>query len=161
MADEKNLSPIWKNLLKKPLILLLAAAGVFLLLLGNATTDTSKKTAESSLVAETEAYRKALESDLVALCEQVSGAGKVSLLLTLDGSEEAVYAKDERQNGATDYVVSSGEGLLLYRKHPAVLGVAVVCTGGADPSVRGELTALLSAVLGIGSNRIHISYSQS
>ncbi|MBQ8173830.1 MAG: hypothetical protein IJ009_00335 [Clostridia bacterium] len=149
-----------KELFKKPLVLILAAAGVVLLLLGSGTTPSSS-TEKTTLTAETENYRRALESELITLCEKVTGAGKVSLLLTLDGSEEAVYAKDERQNGGSDYVVSSGEGLLLYHKHPTVLGVAVVCTGGGDPSVRAELTALLSAALGVGSNRIYITSGQS
>ena len=137
--------------------MLLAAAGVLLLLLGGGMGSGKSTKTESDLAAATEQYREALEGELTALCEKVVGAGKVSVLLTLDGSEEAVYAKDERQNGASDYVVSAGEGLLLYRKHPATLGVAVVCTGGTDPTVRAELTALLSAALGIGSNRIYIT----
>lgn len=158
MPHETKPAPPIKELLKKPLILILIAAGVLLLLFGG--TGSSTPAEKTTLAEETEAYRKALEGELTALCEKVSGAGKVTLLLTLDGSEEAVYAKDER-NGATDYVVSSGEGLLLYRRHPAVLGVAVVCTGGDRADVRAELTSLLSAALGIGANRIYITASQS
>ncbi len=152
-TEAKTPSPL-KELFKKPLVLILVAAGVLLLLFGGMESTPTAKNATIS--EETEAYRKSLEGELTALCEKVKGAGKVTLLLTLDGSEEAVYAKDER-NGATDYVVSAGEGLLLYRRHPAVLGVAVVCTGGDRADVRAELTALLSAALGVGSNRIYIT----
>ncbi len=160
MPDEKKEKPLARELLKKPLVLVLAVAGVLLLLFGS-TSFSAEPTKATDLFADTESYRKALEEELTALCEQVKGAGNVHLLLTLDGTEEAVYAKDERQNGGTDYVVSGGDGLLLYRKHPAVLGVALACTGGADPTVRAELTALLSAALDIGSNRIYITAAQS
>ena len=160
MPDDKKPNALARDLLKKPLVLILAVAGVLLLLFGSTSFSTeSAKTVD--LFADTESYRKALEEELTALCEQVRGAGKVHLLLTLDGTEEAVYARDERQNGGTDYVVSGGNGLLLYRKHPAVLGVALACTGGSDPTVRAELTALLSAALNIGSNRIYIAAAQS
>ena len=158
MPNETKPAPPIRELLKKPLVLILVAAGVLLLFFGGMESVTPAK--KTTLAEETEAYRKALEGELAALCEKVSGAGKVTLLLTLDGSEEAVYAKDER-NGATDYVVSAGEGLLLYRRHPAVLGVAVVCAGGDRADVRAELTALLSAALGVGANRIYITASQS
>lgn len=160
MPDDKKKSPLARELFKKPLVLVLAVAGVLLLLLGSSSFS-AEPTETADLFADTESYRKALEEELTALCEKVRGAGKVHLLLTLDGTEEAVYAKDERQNGGTDYVVSGGDGLLLYRKHPAVLGVALACTGGGDPTVRAELTALLSAALNIGSNRIYIAAAQS
>ena len=159
MSNEKKSEAWRKALLARPLILIFAAAGILLLLLGSSPLGQGAENAKDPAL-DTEAYRKTLEAELVALCEQVKGAGKVSLLLTLDGSEEAVYAKDER-NGATDYVVSGGEGLLLYRRHPAVLGVAVVCTGGESAEVRTELTSLLSALLGVGTNRICITAARS
>lgn len=161
MADEQGLKKYGKLLRGKGLLLLLAAAGILLLLLGSGgrggNTATAQQNAQDE-AARTEAYRVALTQELVALCGRVAGAGEVHLVLTLAGGGEAVYAADSTADGRTDYVLSGGEGLLLYRKKPAVLGVGVVCTGGRDPAVCRELTALLSATLGIGSNRIYISY---
>ena len=156
MADEKMFTKYIKNLKGKGLLLLLAALGILLLVFGGGIESSDKSTLPD-IGEQTEAYRASLEKELTALCERVTGVGEVRLMLTLGGSEKAVYAQDSNQNGTSDYVVSGGEGLLLYREYPAVTGVAVVCTGGADPTVQRELTDLLSALLGIGINRIAIT----
>lgn len=158
MADEKTLPKYIKALRGKWALLVLAAAGILLLLLGGGQTGGTEAKSQADEAARAEAYRTSLEEELTALCSEVAGAGRVHLLLTLDGGEEAVYAADSTGDGRTDYVLSGGEGLLLYRKNPTVLGVGVVCEGGRDPAVCRELTSLLSATLGIGSNRIYISY---
>ena len=154
MADEKILGKYLKNMKGKWLLLLLAAVAVALLLLGG---QGSKETNATTTTEENEAYRHALEAQLADLCEKVAGVSDVSLMLTLEGGERAVYAQDSTQNGAQDYVTVSGEGLLLYREYPTVRGVAVVCRGGDNTAARAELTALLSALLDVGSNRIYIT----
>ena len=155
MADEKMLTKYLKNLKGKGMLLLLGTLGVLLLIFGGGM-ESGNKSALPDIGEQTEAYRASLEKELTALCEQVAGVGEVTLMLTLEGSEKAVYAQDSNQNGTIDYVVSSGEGLLLYREYPAVTGVAVVCAGGGDPAVQRELTDLLAALLGIGTNRISV-----
>ncbi len=157
MADEGLLAKYLKNMKGKAWFLLLLLLAVLLLLFGGGLGDAASQTEQDGdLAARTEAYRLALEEDLCALCSRVSGAGEVRVLLTLDGTERAVYATDTGSNGQRDYVTSGGAGLLLYREYPAVRGVAVVCTGGADARVQSELTRLLAATLGIGSNCIYI-----
>ncbi len=158
MAENGIIRKYWKSLKGKELLLLLLAAGLLLLFLGGNTEKKKEAAVEDAadVAARTEAYRIALEEELTCLCARIEGVGELSLLVTLDGSERAVYAADIGQNGRVDYVVSGGEGLLLYRENPAVRGVAVVCEGGNDPAVRAALTSLLSAVLGIGSNRISV-----
>ena len=155
MADKEKRTALFEQLKKKWLLPALAVAGILLLLLGGGQGSGQPAAQEDGV--RTEEYRAALTEELEALCGRVRGAGKVHLVLTLAGGEEAVYAADRDADGRIDYVLSGGEGLLLYRKAPAVLGVGVVCEGGGDDAVCRELTALLSATLGIGSNRIYIS----
>ena len=50
-----------------------------------------------------------------------------------------------------------GDALLLGYAMPKIEGVAVVCRGGGDVSLQAELTALLSASLGIPFSRIAIA----
>lgn len=134
------------------LLALAALAGVLLLCFsGNAGAT---EPAPAALAPEV--YRAQLESDLTALCARVDGAGALTLCVTLAGGERAVYAADRTSSGATDYVTRAGEGLLIGKEYPAVIGVGVVCEGGNDPRVAAALTALLSATLGIGSNRIAV-----
>lgn len=163
MADNKTgtgLSRTFRNLRGKWLLLLLAAAGVLLLFFGGSTGGSGKQTAAAPSAEEesarTDAYRAALEEELSALCAQVAGVGQVHVTVTLERGARAVYAQDRTATGSEEYVLRNGEGLLLCHETPAVRGVAVVCTGGADPAVEERLSDLLSALLGIGRNRIAV-----
>ena len=156
MADEKQPSK-WVKLLsgKKWLLVLLAVALLFLVLGGEHTAKTDTDEGAADIHARTEAYRKTLESELGALCTQLAGVDEVSVMITLDGTERAVYAADSRGEGKSDYVVSGGEGLLLGREYPAIVGVAIVCRG-ASAAACDEVARLASATLGIGLNRIYV-----
>ena len=109
---------------------------------------------EQDYHAMAEEYRLSLESRLVTLCSSIEGVGEVSVTVTLECGEVYVYAKNEA-SGA--YTVNSGEGLLLCRQMPSVLGVAVVCDGGGDDAVRLSVADAVGTVCGIGANKISIS----
>ena len=120
-------------------VILLLAAGVLLLFSGGGLFGVrSEKTDTGSDPA---AYRLALERELSTLCAEVKGVGRVSVMITLAEGERTTYSGSK---------VSSVTP-------PAVLGAAIVCDGGGDPTVRAELTRLVSALLGIGTNRVTVS----
>lgn len=110
-----------------------------------------------------------LEQEVEKLISKINGAGKVSVMLTYESDGERVFAKDtetktqQNDNSQSNekYIIvdsSQGEtGLLVKVIYPRVRGVAVVCSGGADPTVRSEISAVLSALFDIGSNRISIA----
>ncbi len=121
---------------------------------------------------ELQAYRQEMSQEIAALCSCVRGVGKVQVMVTLSGGYEYVYARDlQSKTGGDSYtweesyvIVGSGTSqspLLLMKKQPSVAGVGIVCEGGADPAVQNELTALVSAAFGIGTNKIHVSASQN
>ncbi len=154
MADEKQkkggILSAFAFLRGKWSLLLLGVLGLALLLFGGTAGTGEKNTAPEEDAGE--AYRVAMEEELTALCRQVRGAGEVSVFLTLESGVRYVYA--EGKNGVS---FSGGQGLLLRTDPPKIGGVSVVCSGGDDPAVRETLTAMLSATLGIGSNRIFIA----
>lgn len=156
MASDKNILRHFANLRGKGVLLLLAALGVLLLLFGGGGAEKTSVTSSDTLLAEAEEYRVMLEKELEELCSSVRGVGRIDILLTLDGSSYAVYAKNGSGEGAS-YTSVGGECVLLSRDYPAVRGVAVVCDGGTDPAVRAELASLIGAALNIGTNRIYIS----
>lgn len=134
-------------------ILLFGILGIFLLLYGGRADDKTVNVSGQNYFEEAEAYRVSLEVRLEELCASVSGVSSPDVFVTLDSGEVSEYAA----NGSGQYVVSGGDGLLVSRKMPRICGVAVVCFGGEQVSVKKELTELISAALNIGSNRIHIS----
>lgn len=127
----------------------LGILGVMLLLFGNMTA----KESEEVTLRTADEYRVSLTEEVAALCREVKGVGEVSVLLTLESYEGYLYA--EGPNGGV--LLSGGKPVMLESYPPRVAGVAVVCRGGASEAVKEELTALLSASLGIGSHQIRIT----
>ena len=119
---------------------------------------------QKSVTVSADRFRQALEDRMAAICAQVSGAGEVQVIVSLQGGFEYVYAYDEKvsASGTSRVYVTIGSGssqrlVFLTEKAPAITGIGVVCTGGSDPTVRQEITSLLSAAFGIGTNKIYVT----
>ncbi len=148
--------------------LLLVVVGVVLFLVGRRTGEgetVSPETPPAGVASPTvEEYRASLESRMAALCGQVAGVGEVHVAVTLEGGFAYVYACDTKVTSAgesTTYLtVGSGAGesvVYLSERAPAITGIGVVCAGGDNADVRRELTALLSAAFGVGTNKIYVT----
>ena len=103
-----------------------------------------------------------LEEKIESLCKSVDGVGYAKALVTLDTSEEYVYAKDSERNG--DYlkittVTPDEGGIGLYVISPRVRGVGIVCTDGDRPVMKKTVVELISAALGIDSSKISVAGS--
>ena len=145
--------------------------GVLLLFLGNShfigrgSTSSAQDTPPAGEVARTtEEYRADLEARMEAICVQVTGVGAVDVIVTLEGGCEYVYATDKKVTvggESTSYItVGSGDNeslVYITERAPTILGIGVVCGGGMDPTVRREVTALLSAAFGVGTNKIYVT----
>ena len=149
------------RLSKKTLLLsALALLGIGLLLFGSgrfSKAEVQTMSDEEALAA----YKESLRHEIESLCESVSGVGRATVALALDGGYVSDYAREFSASGNESYVKlgsgSSASGLLLERKPPEILGIGVVCDGGASYAVVAELTALLSATYKLPMTRIHIS----
>lgn len=146
---------------------IIGIVGMLLVLLSELplfSSDAPKETEESASY-----YNSSIEADTEKLISKIKGVGKVSVMLTYESSQETVWAKDsdgrKQQDGKEDFnekhiIVDARDGetgLAVKVVYPRVRGVAVVCTGGDDPTVKSEIKALLSALFDIGSNRISIA----
>lgn len=72
----------------------------------------------------------ALETKLKALCERVDGVSDVTVAVFFESGTSTMS------------------------------GVGIVCRNGSDPEIQRELISLISAVCGIGSNKIFITEAQ-
>ena len=143
-----------------------AAVGILLLLWGSFGFPENEDKALSN-AEEIEIYSAYLEEQAVRLCESVSGVSNVTVALTLEGSFEQVYAADKSSTGSTqsyEYVKlgngSSAQLCAVSVMTPNVSGIGVTCRGGKNESVRAELTSLLSAAFGVGTNKIYITEAE-
>lgn len=151
-------------------VLLVLLAGVLLLASGGRTEQT--KPAQTAAAAATDgdgfelaAFEQSLEQKLA----QIDGAGRVSLLLSLEESEEAVYAVDTRRSSTgTDSqsderslaVLSDGgygeTPVTLKRRSPSFRGAVVLCDGAESDAVRLAVTQAVSVACGMGADKVSV-----
>lgn len=141
---------------KKLVLFLIAAGGVVLLLISGIFGGEEKKSEEYTDVGF---YTEYLEGRIRELCESIDGVEEAVVFLTLDCSSEYVY----RDDGASDFLILSGgdgeEAVKLCEIYPRVRGIAVVCTGGELARIKETVTELLSAALGLPTNKIKVAGS--
>jgi len=142
---------------------LAAAVGILAMLLillselfpQNTAAGSTKNTKSAQSSTE---YQAQLENRLEHLISQMSGAGKTTVMVTLETGEEAIYALDtqsgEMQSQQTHVLLEDGSALTETVCLPQVCGVAVLCEGGGDIRVAARITELVSALLDLPSNRI-------
>ena len=145
--------------------------GVLLIFFGNGRRETSSATSTAPEVppvaTEThsvEEYRLAIETRVANICGEVAGAGGVSVVVTLEGGFEYVYAYDVRAGvgGDSKNYITIGSGddeslVYLTERAPAITGIGVVCTGGNDETVRREVTNLVAVAFGVSTNKIYVT----
>ena len=114
------------------IFLLLCAMGAALFLLGGLFGARDGKKSD---------YAGYLEERARELCLSIDGVEEAAVFLTLDEAKTASGMLGESKSDET----------------PQVRGIAVVCTGGESSRIRATVTDLLSAALGIPSNRISVA----
>ena len=158
---------------KKLIILTVALLGIILIVissLGNDSLPDEETTQPQTAFSESE-YRAALEKRLEETVTSLYGAGRSSVMVTLECDYETVYARDgsySKDEASSDekseYIIIDSsqheDGLVLKTVTPRVRVVAVLCEGGDDPYVRERVCEMLSALLDLGSNRISVSKIQ-
>ena len=144
MEDERVFAKFIASLKRKWLLVLLVVFGIGLVVLGGGMTkDTENTTATDSDSFEI-AYREDLEQNIAQLCKKIKGAGEVSVMITLSEGNSYTY---------------SG-GKLVAHRLPTVQGVAIICEGGDNERVKGEIIAMVSALLNVGTHRIYVGKSK-
>ena len=170
----------WKDESIRPkLLVAMGVLGLLLILLSEAGGKGQNELPVSySQTAENETYIQTMELKLTELVENVSGAGKAHVMVTLEQGTQYVYASEskkavdetqsrdgeesskvqQKDNSEKKIVVLEENGisrpLVETSKEPQVKGVVVVCDGGNSSAVQQRVTEVLTTVLGIGSNQV-------
>lgn len=149
-------------------VLLVAALGALLLLWpsGKRTVESipDRETSPAARDSSLEQVEKAMEEIL----GKISGVGRVDVMLTLHSGGELVLAQDSslRYSGnvqtpdsyerSTQPVTDAGGVVVTQETYPQYRGALVVCEGGGNDAVRLQVTAAVSALTGLGSDRIAV-----
>ena len=164
MAWQEQLNAWFKQIKGKPktsfLAVVLGVAAMVLILLSELwPSQAAQETpAEMYTTQSAASYQEELETQLAGLIQQIAGAGETTVMITLESGEERIYATDtqtgQNQSQQTHVLLEDGTALEETVYLPTVCGVAVVCDGGGDVGVEARITALVSALLDVPSNRI-------
>ena len=153
-------------------VLLILLAGVVMLLwpAGKKAPPTEAPSPTAASAPQEDFSVSALEDQMAATLSRIRGAGDVTVMLTVQGGSRQVLATDEksvrRSDGGSEtqsatVVVSgasaAGSGpVLIQQLYPRFQGALVVCSGGADAGVRLKLMEAVSALTGLGTDKISI-----
>ena len=144
---------IFKKYKNKIVIGILASLGVVLIIISS--FNATKNNKESDFIYDE--YTKELEKKLEDFLLSIEGIEKAEVIITLDTSSEQVYAQNQSTYDFLTINNGSGESPVnITEIYPTVRGVAIACTNGGNDETRMRLTKLISAYLGISSNRIEI-----
>lgn len=166
---------------KVKIIMLLGILGILLIFLSQVFSSQKPQenpTVEAGETVTTAEYRKTLEEELAAFISQIEGAGETKVMVTLKGTGETVYLKEQKtdvnQQGDTgsenfsehrsvseSYVVTDGKNgrntVVKSQLEPEIKGVVVVCAGGDSPVVQSRILDAVTTALDLSSVRVHIS----
>ena len=123
----------------------------------------SKKKASTAPAEQTSAQTETLpavqtdycartERSLAQILSQIDGAGQVRVMLTLASGPQTVYQTDSEEQTQTDGTQSSA----VRRQDTVFRGALLVSEGADSPAVRYQLASAVSALLGIGTDRITV-----
>ena len=162
--------PYWNKLRtaleKYKFVLLMILIGILLLALPNFGSQKSVPTAAIS--ADNTFDISDMEQKLEDALSKIEGAGNVTVMLTLKTGTRQILAengdvqqKDEQtQRSNSTVILSKGSGyqevVSVQEIFPQYQGALVVCAGGGNPAVKLKLVEAVSALTGLGSDKISI-----
>lgn len=153
----------WRKLGAYRLVFLVILAGLVLLLL----PEGKEKTPSAQCAPAETFHLEQTEQKLAQALSKIDGAGEVTVLLTVKTGTRQVLAQDLDSEGAEGgqktqtVVLAKGSGqeetVTVQEIYPQYQGALVVCGGGENPQVRLALTQAITALTGLGADKISIS----
>ncbi len=155
----------WKLLEKYKYVLIVLVVGLVLLLWPVGTKEEPREGVPGGQAEDFDL--EAMERKLSQVLSQVDGAGKVTVALTVKSGVEQVPVTDrstsvtERGNSVEEKTVvidtgSGREAVVRLQRSPVFQGALVVCEGGDRADVQLLMTRAVSALTGLGADRITV-----
>lgn len=139
----KNISELLSSDKTRTVLIVVGLLAVFIIFITSFTGGNEDKKPKTALDSDAQKYCENLSVNLVDMIENIEGAGKSKVLLTLENSYEYVYLDDDET--------------LSKIIEPKIRGVAVLCEGGDDPAVKEKVSLILTTVLKLSISDISVS----
>ncbi len=155
--------------------LLVLAVGLFLVLFpfgGKKEEPQQPKAETEAAILQQESYVEQTERRLCEILSAIDGAGRVEVMLTVQGSDITYFQTDtdtsssqnaDGTSSSTQYktVILSGSGeydkaAVTKTEYPAFRGALIVSEGADNDAVRLALVNAVSSLLGLGTDKISV-----
>lgn len=139
----KEIKELFRSEKKIKIILITGALVILLIALSGLTTE--KKNESDNVLFDynqQKQYEEALETKLSDVLSEIEGIGNISIMITLDSSEESVFSDDKKEIATV--------------KTPSVRGVIVVCDGGDNIVIKEKVISAVAGVFGISTTHISV-----
>lgn len=155
-------------------LVVLGFVGMMLILLPELFGDKENDAAPDISSYQSSDYAEYTERQVEKILSQIEGVGKVNVMLTVEGTEEYIYALESKESVSSDsessnsqieqkYIFEHKDGdknaLVKTIINPTISGVVVVCEGGGDSVVREKVFEAVSVSLNVPVNRICVAQS--
>ncbi|MBE6984011.1 MAG: stage III sporulation protein AG [Ruminococcaceae bacterium] len=147
-------------------VALVLLVGIGLLLIPSGETEEVK--APTLAENNDEEYINQLQTQLCDMLGRISGAGKVEVMLTAEYGSRTEYHTDLQLDRDADgsseerktVILSEGsaydKAAVSAVRYPQFLGALVICQGADVPSVKLDILNAVSALTGLGTDRITV-----
>ena len=117
---------------------------------------------------EADKAEKTLQEQLEELLSQLDGAGKVTVLLSVESGKRTHYQADIDQTRSQDsqdkksetVILTSSDrnemGLVQQVDAPVYRGAVILCQGGNDPGIKLAIVDAVSTATGLTSDKISV-----
>lgn len=155
------------------MIVVLGLVGIVLIFVSELLPEQSKEEAavisDDPVTEDTYSYKLQTENELIKMLEQIKGVGNVSVLVTIEGTTEYVYAEEldtvtdkdgeqskEQYQNKIVMTEQNGQKKALVKQiiKPKISGVMIVCEGGGNASVNERVIKAVSTALNLPTSKI-------
>lgn len=145
-----------------PLVIVLIGFVLMTLPLGKKAQDSALPTQVQQAEIQDEGQK------LANILGQISGVGRVEVMLTIAQSEKTIYNTDEQVSSSdssssirkeTVIITDSSHGqhaLITQVVQPVYRGAIIVCQGGDEPNVKLAIVEAVSKATGLGASQISV-----
>ncbi len=154
---------------KVKIIVFVGLLGILLIFFSEFTgKEKSEQADEQVSTSSYETYAQDMEKRLEKILSKIEGVGKAEVMVTVSGTEEYIYAQEEKvKNGEKDFsteneyvlIGSGGEKQALLKKvvNPQISGIVIICEGGDSNIVKERVYSSISAAFEISSSQIYVT----
>jgi len=139
-------------------VLLVIFVGLILLIWPGQKTNESTAAQNAGDSQEAVFDLEGMEKKIADALSEIDGAGRVTVVLTMKAGSKRMLAEETNNDNTSAVLVSRGSGyqetVTVQELSPQYQGALVVCEGAGDPAVKLKLVEAVSALTGLGSNKI-------